>query len=114
MNNVEIDQLVAEKVMGWVKLEILGGHHVWEDIEDNWHGAVEDFNPSEDLNFAWMIVDKLLEEGIHLYIHPTRTYTNIHRSDYSGEYAHGETTAKALCLAGLRARNCYLKGIDYI
>lgn len=108
-----LDELVAEKVMGWHKRN-MNGNLVWVNNEDVFQHLAEydsemltyPFSPSSDLEDAWMVVDKV-------YIHSLRRVANDEPdkpalwqvfvyadSTLSGI---GETVNLAICRAALLA-----------
>lgn len=73
----EMDNLIAEKVMGWHKVHEFG-RYVWHNAEGQYQHAVarwdglyedeEDFNlifwhPSESIMWAWDVETKIYEDG---------------------------------------------------
>lgn len=110
VNNQKINQLIAEKIMGWVEHSEFN-FTVWKDSEDMWHGFTSDFKPSENMNDAWLIVQKL-----KLTIHPTYNGWEVFRSNtsrserdcqYIGttnnqKWVEHESAPMAICLFGLQ------------
>ncbi|MCU5039326.1 hypothetical protein FC686_04420 [Bacillus cereus] len=57
MGNKEINNLIAEKVMGW-NLREMENVSAWVDENDNWT-LKQMWNPSNDIQDAWEVVEKL-------------------------------------------------------
>jgi hypothetical protein len=110
---LELDTLVAEKVMGWTRI---GGHYAWATIEGEtrtWKG----FQPSTDISAAWEVVTKMLEtvaERNPLAARSASFIFSLSRYGTRGWGARfliawpcptscGESAAHAICLAALKA-----------
>jgi hypothetical protein len=108
---IELDNLIAEKVMGWHKFNN-NGNLIWVDSKGVFQHLAEfdseiltyPFAPSSDLEDAWMVVDKV-------YIHSLRRVVS-HEPDAPALWqAHayadsvlsgiGETPQLAICRAAL-------------
>lgn len=128
----ELDALVAEKVMGWRREDKAMMHGIIQTVfvdtkTDHARsitcGCVEDFHPSKDISAAWLVVEKMAQDGDE---HPTciqkglpafgdhatpfEVYKNY--AGYPGwtcyfhDYevcAHADTAPLAICLAALKA-----------
>lgn len=57
MENREINNLIAEKVMGW-HLRKMENVAAWVDENKNWT-LKQMWNPSNDIQDAWQVVEKL-------------------------------------------------------
>lgn len=108
MNLDKINELVATRVMGWHKFSspIWDGSSVWSDEEDNWHGDVDDFNPSENIRDAWAVVEKFdridveRENGEYFAC----IYNGINSDGSYTVYAsEAKTAPMAICLATLES-----------
>lgn len=114
MNNLEIDRLIAEKIMGWnirevsdgVKWIQAEGYELYfsDDIYREWM-------PSEDMSDAWLVVEKLRERKIFtiydawdekdekIFCANFQYNDTYHVVDYS---AYADTAPMAICLAALK------------
>ncbi|WP_203363062.1 hypothetical protein [Bacillus sp. REN10] len=117
MNNYEIDQLVAEKVMGWEikKSELVNAEQTVNTyIESEYVLDVllfnddihREWNPSEDISDAWIVVEKLSKEfGVKVYQDEgAPCECDLHHWSEEPKY-HGEaeTAPMAICLAALES-----------
>ncbi|MEK4754849.1 hypothetical protein MKX72_20310 [Priestia sp. FSL R5-0597] len=108
MNYDKIDRLIAVHVMGWeikaVDFKQDGSfYEAYFDEKGNRLGLVGayEFNPSEYIQDAWIILDKFTSFKIQ------DTFTgNIHASLFNGEWhkAQSSTTPLAICKAALKAK----------
>jgi|SRR6185312_3367647 len=98
----EIDDLIAIKIMGWHKYRdpIWDGASVWEDEEGDWHGTVEDFKPSENMNDAWEVAKKL-----KMSVAPQISNNTVHWCASIEGYSSSAVTNKlaevSICLSAL-------------
>ena len=113
----ELDILVAEKVMGWHKVNEnnylhwvdSGGHFQngvgrydgYEDDEDinllKWH-------PSESIMWAWGIAEKLYDEGHNFKIHKSileARWLCSFGHGFGHGFVAGDTASMAICRAAL-------------
>jgi len=103
----ELDALVAEKVMGWKKLN---------DTGLSWRSPDEGFSNlpyfSTDISAAWQVVEKMRETR-WIEVHSTidgewaAFYTPIGTTDMNQaihEYAKASTAPLAICRAALKAK----------
>ncbi|WP_038246227.1 BC1872 family protein [Virgibacillus salexigens] len=67
MDNRKIDQLVAEKVMGWEVIEYKNINTTVID-DGEFPVEIEEFKPSERIEHTWDVVEKLSEKcGVEVY-----------------------------------------------
>ncbi len=101
----KIDRLIAEKVMGWEKLN----KNFWNN-KGAWI-PVNTFNPSTNIQDAWVVVKKLnetftvdirdtLNDGAECYLYEFQEETE---TLFPYKAADGETAPLAICLAALKA-----------
>lgn len=121
----ELDELVATKIMRWVKGPIpnlsFGFRQAWVDSRSRGYRAELNWTPSADFAAAMMVVDKLDEEGYWAQMN-----TPFGKDEYNDGYWCGftphlatgwngvpdhwtqaDTLAKAICIAALDT-----KGVD--
>ena len=103
----ELDILVAEKVMGWTWDE---GCKSWaEDILPRGYS----FNPSENIEDAWAVVEKMIEKGFEDFNLDFEGTWECVFTDYVEAMgrAVSETAPHVICLAALEAlekmKNCF-------
>jgi hypothetical protein len=106
----EMDALVAERVMGWVRHPDSMYRHWCERQPDGTlrfldqceplH-TVRPWHPSTDIAAAWEVVEKLVsEQGLHLWWH------NVWLVDFALSGAQrAETAPLAICRAALKTVN---------
>lgn len=109
MNNRAIDYLIATKVMGW------------EDNGTPFYGlngerveSKEFFNPSDNIQDAWKVVDKLANEEIMTNVKNCLDFGYrvelLMPESYEGDIeVTKETAPLAICLAALESKNVKLK-----
>lgn len=128
---IELDALVAEKVMGWASPaeggwlgnEKIRPHQMaWRSREGvTLHSYKETWHPSTDIAAAWDVVEKAgitalikMEDGRWMarFDEAARNESYYERptydpekevADYDREYAFGQTPCLAICLAALKA-----------
>jgi hypothetical protein len=114
----ELDNLVAENVMGWIRVP--PGHELagfWQTPDGDYRKGYEDLGGywsdtppfSQSISAAWEVVNNFPAASFHLSKHPTIPkweasfgigFAKEERFSYmNGE---GETPAHAICLAALR------------
>lgn len=103
MTKEEINKAVAEKVMGWTWLEIIGGwdpgSHILNDIKFK-----RDWNPAERWDHAGMVVDKWSYYKLEK-IYGDK-YVAILANDLTTPWIYGpwaDTAPMAICFASLQA-----------
>jgi hypothetical protein len=117
----ELDTIVAERVMGWINCGQLGNEWggQWGGCPPYWsqYGDRCLLIPSysTDIAAAWLVVEKLRTEGLHLQMNDTlsayraRFFTVASTVKWDQESADGayyqfaSTPAHAICLAALKA-----------
>lgn len=115
----EMDNLVAEKFMGWHKDVDKSGFISWIDKDGHYqHGVADDgyedvedfhllkFHPSQSILWAWDIVEKLCNETGCDVIKVCKRDPELLRGEWScnfgsGFEAFGETAPHAICRAAL-------------
>ncbi|MGN8233212.1 BC1872 family protein [Priestia flexa] len=111
MKNWEIDVLIAGKVMGW-ECECHSEINTWSTFGE--YGALvigEDFAPSIDIRDAWLVVEKLKQEGFYsfhadLSLDSGQEWWSWHFSKGVNNYGSQQETAPlAICMAALKAFN---------
>jgi hypothetical protein len=93
-----VDELVAEKVMGWHKHQ-----NAWFGDDNHYRCDFADFRPSSKIEAAWEIVDQFDEFNIDRFKNDVRgghTYAAFVQSELDSCYA--DTAAIAICLAALK------------
>lgn len=109
-----INDLVAEKVLYWKKVfnEKVDNNFIWVDLEGNdcvrSDGSYK-FNPIENYDDAYLIVDKLYEEGFRLYTGYIENHTKVESEiiNFDGEVVLslvGDSLCECICLSGLKFR----------
>lgn len=105
----ELDELMATKVMGWLKQYHLGTYMWFSDEQPM--GITEDYKPSIDWKYAGLIIDTLLVEYQYLHF---RLYSRdngfeanfINRIDGRNfSVGTADEAPEAICLAALRLIN---------
>jgi hypothetical protein len=100
MDSREIDQLVAEKVMGWIKPPATSV------LKPMWvappKGTVYPELPkfSTNIQDAWAVVEKLKEEKLFRL---TQSLEGKWWADFNDEREYHESAPMAICLAALKA-----------
>jgi len=107
MTNAEINKAIAERVMGWktkkdyvgllnYKLNESGSKGIW----------VGNWNPTNRIDHAWMVVEKIKELGWWLsldhYPHDNKWHCEFFNS-FKMRRAEADTAQMAICLAALEA-----------
>lgn len=117
MNN-QLDDLVAEKVMGWTPYKSEDGKRWWSPDSKKFPGwIIYSFTPSQNIYDAWRVLDKLRKEGFEIkvicqqeqYILRTskyRAHLNITSSGAIIEVMSKEVE-KAVCLLALKLKQVY-------
>lgn len=110
-----LDELIAERFMGWHKGK--GGAVNWPGAESSayWYSADggrhhpcirDDFanmwpwSPSTDIADAWMVVEWLKAQGCHLELRWVHDWTCVLIGERS---ASADTAPMAICLAALKS-----------
>ena len=126
MINREIDVLVAEKVMEWklADRKAMGwsdGPDVWitgEDPNDeNSNPTYQGFEPSTDIAAAWLVVEKMREDGWQVGIQSFFGNWKALLADEHDEVKHraiGCSPAKAICLVALKAKEMEVDVWDFV
>lgn len=108
----EIDRLIAEKVMGWETQEFKNIGVVTAYTEYGEMLIPDDFSPSEDIQDAWVVVEKLRESKTFLLCDAMDKEDNLiycASFQYNDNYhsisheACTNTAPMAICLAALKA-----------
>jgi len=101
----ELDALVAEKVMGWIKRpKGAGTAHLWISSDKQAFHESELPAYSTDIAAAWQVVEKLTRRDDKLFFTlETPISGSAWECWFSGEWAEGETASHAICLAALKA-----------
>lgn len=118
---LELDVLVATKVMGFVERKNdFGVTYLFDDPNENAYLMLDthsEFNPSEDIEDAWMVVEKLNEMGHGVEIYTEKGFNpkvviygdnskgvfDSFRGSYVLCASHGDYVPHAICLAALKA-----------
>jgi len=112
----ELDALVAEKVMGHLRIS----DYVWFHGELHWpvdktppsKGGCIGIKPldqqelphySTDIAAAWAVVEKLCEFSWHIELHGGHHLVTIFSDATTWETEAGDSTPEAICLAALAA-----------
>jgi hypothetical protein len=118
-SNKEIDILVAENVIGWIREErqhkdlgylvtAIDWYKITDGVRHNiTHKAVY-FKPSTNISDAWLVLEKLREIGIHSQIDVQKTteYINqcmLHKKGLVLCRVSADTAPLAICMASLKA-----------
>lgn len=100
----KIDALVAEKVMGWDTQEFKNIRTVIAYVEGDEITISEDFCPTEDIQDAWKVVEKLKDKYTFSIYQVKEKYSvsfeSLYRATHSGNH---EDVSMAICLAALKA-----------
>jgi len=108
----ELDELIAEEVMGWicdergawvVPTEIDGCGHMPNSgyCIDGWE--CDRFSPSEEIHHAWEIVEKMLSKGYDFELYGYAS-TKLYDCHFSGiGLVSAETMPLAICNAAIQA-----------
>ena len=111
MTKREIDFLIAKKVMEWeiTHFENIDVMEAYTEFSTLVIG--EDFAPSADIQDAWLVVEKLKQEGFYsfhtdLSLDSGREWWSWHFSKGVNNYGSQQETAPlAICMAALKAFN---------
>lgn len=104
MTNEEINRAIAEKVMGWILVSTRVCDH-WEDEKGVHRGLYSDWYPTERIDHAWQVVEKLKTK----YKVMVGTMWEKEEDwwceldDGQKIYANADTAPLAICLAALEA-----------
>jgi len=102
---VELDDIIATKIMGWERDVNHDYGKIYADKQGYMVMTVDEFKPSTEIEHAWMVVDKLNEMG---YSIETRQYANGYASvvTWLKNPQHGaivgDTVPNAICLAAIK------------
>lgn len=102
----ELDALIAEKVMGWVKtLRLPNAHDTWDDPAGLCKSWVEMFTPSTDISAAWQVVEKLRLSQFDVHLCTATVFGDWKCGFWKGSAGtvSASTAPLAICLASLRA-----------
>lgn len=109
----ELDALIAEKVMGWIKhrQEEADDFEVWSkrlgDGLIQIMGVVGDWNPSKFMDPAWEVVEKVIDitdATVLITMHEDRSVCTFSNPEIlSGHTAVASKMPHAICLAALKA-----------
>jgi hypothetical protein len=103
MTNREIDIAAATKIMEWKfnKATIEYGWDRWLTNDHRKYIAVDEWKPSEDINAAFEVVEKLREKGIHFDIF---TFADFYEVCLGTDvYCANPSLPKAICIAALKS-----------
>ena len=114
MDYEKIDKLIAVHVMGWeirnVDFTQDGSYfEAFFDEKGNRLGIVGayEFNPSEYIQDAWIVVEALRKKHLKVYIETEFRYYDVYVKNGLGNYMterhQEESLPKAICLAALEA-----------
>lgn len=105
----EIDELIAEKVMGW-KLETIATSTYGSkaDVWKNETGKImvydREWKPTSDISSAWRVVEKIQEKGyFEMTGWPGDYHVNFADKDGHGFSGQASTAPLAICLAAITA-----------
>jgi Phage ABA sandwich domain len=98
MNLHEIDRLIATKVMGWK----LCKYGFWETEFGNLDSETE-WNPTESLDDAWVILDKFEEYELNASPFKNEYRCKVKKNDEWFLAESTESSALAICIAALKA-----------
>ncbi|ONK21212.1 hypothetical protein BLX87_23065 [Bacillus sp. VT-16-64] len=111
MDLIEIDRLIAEKVMGWEFYED-GESWTTENGDHLFFSACDanEWAPSSDISDAWLVVEKLKNKKTYLNICPEKERCTVDTwyEDDNGYYlpytsVEAKTAPLAICLAALKS-----------
>ena len=113
MDTREIDRLIIEKVMSW-REEFSDGDYDYFLIDDEnivVYSNEKRFSPSTSIQDAWMVIEKLREQGIFssIRMHDDGTYEVSMHEFYDQDYQWlalrvlDRSAPLAICLAALKA-----------
>jgi hypothetical protein len=110
MNKKEINDLVAEKVMGYVRSKFKGQEGWGTKDQHRWFSH---FNPSGDISDAWLVAEKF--DYVHLFRmddwNENKYECKLIFDNERSFYGIGETAPIAICLAAFKALGIDIKGI---
>lgn len=95
MNNIDIDELVAQDILGW-SWSTEDGAVMSPDR--NWYAGI-DFKPSTDISDAWKVVEKMSLFSGEYYLYDNSVWTFP-----DDIYVNASTVEMAICLAALKAK----------
>ena len=107
MNKQEMNELIAEKIMGYVR-KTYRGLDGWGNKKGTWFSS--GFNPTNDINDAWAVAQKLF-----ITVSPQcgapkglSVFAKIDNQPVGGCYeAFGETASMAICKVALKSYGLY-------
>ncbi|WP_163583300.1 BC1872 family protein [Gracilibacillus saliphilus] len=106
MNYREIDGLVAEKVMGWGTQKFKNIGIIQAYTEDDEISIPDDFCPTENIEDAWKVVDKMKDDRFTI-VFTNGKYKNLvifWENDLTlAASIYHESITTAICLAALKA-----------
>jgi len=113
MEGRELDRAVAEKVMGWTRVDgYLPADTAWWDGEkERWleppnnQQCWNEFQPSTDIAAAWEVVEKLVpkERGHAVVIQWNGEWCGVKFTQYSKKFTSARTAPLAISRAALKA-----------
>lgn len=95
---------LATKVMGWHKHEHEGGGYCWAS-ESGVTQAVSGWNPYENIEDAWKIVERLVQSGYSLFNVSRDSlgwFAEFVRGESKALFGEGNTAQEAICEAALQ------------
>lgn len=102
MDNLEIDKLVAEKVMGW-EVAYFPDINIYEAYDEEKNSIIisGEFSPSSDIQDAWQAIQKFKQYEINQLGSEVlvRVWIGFRHFDVRGNYS----VPMAICLAALKA-----------
>lgn len=106
MDNREIDRLTAEKVMGWHAKKDLSKYPNagWYDKDGQFVERAIMWDPSENIERAWQVVEKMLSEKHYFSIQAHTFYIPPAWVVRMGEQEEtNQSISLAICLVALKA-----------
>ncbi len=114
---IDLDYLIATKVMGWVEYRSAGGK-LWHDkktgIPTNY--SLENWQPSKSISQAFeVVVEQMRKRGYEFWLNNEESFSEVpdhaRKCGWKAEFRHvdvqvleyGEKPAEAICKAALRA-----------
>jgi hypothetical protein len=107
MNLREIDRLVATKVLRLKEGKCpITDRPIWLS-NDIYFADQEDFRPSEDIFYAWEVVEKLIDNGYNFNIYNHNKEFNVEinleeNDEHLWFYGEADFAPLAICIAALQ------------
>lgn len=99
MTNIEINKLIAEKVMGWQVVEYENIGLVEVETEDEMF-YLHEFQPSTNIKDAWEVIEKLQVDWVwEMKMHNSANEVDVQIGRW---YATNKSVPLAICLAALK------------